>query len=209
MQQQKKSDPTHRTLAPKPKPAPKPAPKPVAKPMAAPTSNKFNDAGEFKRARDTFLNTFKAEYEQLKTIYTDTVKAAIAETDKAHQSTLIKRVLDTNQSMLALINGFTGNMNHDQYQTNPNLRGEISEDMKTLKAEYEKIQQGAVELGGLKSVIERTKADKKEVTDMFHIYAVWMFVAIAVLIYVIITRGPSLSAFNTKPSMPVISGGHR
>lgn len=169
----------------------------------------IKDAGEFKSARDSYLNDFTNKYNQLKAIYTQSVKDALAETDKPRQTTLISRVLDANKAMSALINAFTANIDPNAYTTRPEMKAQMLSDADVLKKEHEDIQQGASELGALKNIIDRNKEDKKEVTDTFQIYAIWIFIAIAILIYVIVTRGPSLSAFNTKPSMPVVTGGHR
>ena len=212
---------------PVPKPVAKPVPKPVAKstpppkPMSSPQqaagfngvvnigTNGIKDVGEFKNARDSYLNDFTNKYNQLKSIYMQSVKDALAETDKPRQSTLISRVLDSNKAMSALVNAFTANIDPNAYAIRPEMKAQMLADADTLKKEHEDIQQGASDLGALKNIIERNKADKKEVTDTFEVYAIWIFIAIAILIFVIVTRGPSLSAFNTKPSMPVVAGGHR
>jgi len=57
----------------------------------------MKDVGEFKSARDSYLNDFTNKYNQLKSIYTQSVKDALAETDKPRQTTLISRVLDANK----------------------------------------------------------------------------------------------------------------
>lgn len=169
----------------------------------------IKDAAVFKRERDANLSDFTKKYNQLKDLYTQAIKDALSETDKARQSTLISRVLDSNKAMSALINSFTGNIDPSQYTVSPELKIQMANDADVLKKEHEDIQQGASELGALKSIIDRNKTDKKEVTDTFEVYAIWIFIAIAILIYVIVTRGSALSAFNTKPSMPVLTGGHR
>jgi hypothetical protein len=164
------------------------------------------DASKFQSARDSQLKSFQSQYSALKGQYTTAVGNALKEKDNSTRSTLTAKVLDLNNQITALINGFVGTVDIGTCKQNPSLRSTLSADLDKFTADYENIRQGTSQLTALGESIKVTTKKSAETQSWFSWYNGGIILAVIVLIIIIVTRMRSSSSLNTQSSMSVVPG---
>ena len=97
---------------------------------------------EFVQARGERLKTFEDKYTASKKDYLDAVTSAKTETDRAKQCVLIKKALDKNKDLTAIIQEYLVGTDTPAEKVDAAKIRKLHEDIEVYKSQHEQIQQG-------------------------------------------------------------------
>lgn len=161
---------------------------------------------EFKASRDANLTAFQTKYDQLKSEYTDAMRQAKSETDRAKQCVHIQKALDTNKQMSVLVDGFLKLVSEGGCNLSPADVDKIRADSEKLKTQHSALKDGRDKTASLESVHSDLTSKIEHVTGVNQFYLLLLGVGMLILVVLIIYSGVR-RAFNAKPVAPILPGG--
>ena len=149
---------------------------------------------------------FEQNYATLKADYSSALQNSISETDRPKQCMLIKRALDTNQRLTALVQEFLVGAESGTCKVSRERIHALREDIEKYKKQYVEIQQGKDRLHSLQ-IANNSLTDKLEVLrGVQFIYIIMIGLGILVLVILILYSGIK-DVLNANPVVPVVSRG--
>lgn len=160
---------------------------------------------EFKVAREQRLKIFEDKYASLKQVYSDALKSSISETDRTKQCMLIKKTLDANQKLTALVQEFLAVSDSKTCSVTPERIRQLRQDMETYKSQYAEIQQGRDKIHSLQKAYDDLEQKIEVVHGVEFIYASLLAFGLLMLVLLMFHSGIR-SALDTYSVSPIIAG---
>ena len=160
---------------------------------------------EFKVAREQRLKIFEERYAYLKQVYSDALQKSISETDRAKQCMLIKKALDANQKLTALVQEFLAVSDSKTCSVTPARIRQLRQDMETYKSQYAEIQQGRDKIYSLQKAYDDLEEKIVVVQGVEFIYACLLAFGLILLVLLMFHSGIR-SALNANSVSSVIPG---
>jgi hypothetical protein len=160
---------------------------------------------QFKVAREQRLKIFEERYAYLKQVYSDALQKSISETDRAKQCMLIKKALDANQKLTALVQEFLSVSDSKTCSVTPERIRQLRKDMETYKSQYAEIQQGRDKIYSLQKAYDDLEEKIVVVQGVEFIYACLLAFGLILLVLLMFHSGIR-SALNANSVSSVIPG---
>lgn len=159
------------------------------------------DVKEFQNTRQNMLDEFNKDYAEFKRFYSQTLLAAIQETDPAKQDELIRQVLVANSAMTELIREMLTNMNKSQDGFDPKTLDELTNDLVQYQKQYQDIQQNKDRYNTLKLIYGENKQRLDSATTMFYVYLIALVLLCIVIVFLIIRAGWMQSLYQSTVAL--------
>jgi hypothetical protein len=139
---------------------------------------------------------FEKRYASLKTQYSASLSAAIAEKDLTKREPLVQKVLSINSELSSIVKEFMSSINEGTEKFNPKTLSDLTTDLIQYQKEYNEIQESKDKLQTLKIIQNTTDENLLNAEWMYNLY---LFGLISLIIFVIylVFRTPSQSIFST------------
>jgi cell fate (sporulation/competence/biofilm development) regulator YlbF (YheA/YmcA/DUF963 family) len=160
---------------------------------------------DFKVAREQRLKIFEERYAYLKQMYSDALKKSISETDRTKQCMLIKKTLEANQKLTALVQEFLAVSDSKTCSVTPERIRQLRQDMETYKTQYGEIQQGRDKIYSLQKAYDTLEQKIEVVRGVEFIYACLLAFGVILLVLLMFNSGIR-SALNAYSVSSVVSG---
>jgi cell fate (sporulation/competence/biofilm development) regulator YlbF (YheA/YmcA/DUF963 family) len=161
---------------------------------------------EFKVAREQRLKIFEERYASLKRVYSDALQKSISETDRARQCMFIKKALEANQNLTALVQEFLAVSDSKTCNITPARIRQLRQDMETYKTQYGEIQQGRDRIYSLQRAYDKLQEKIDIVYGAEFIYASLLAFGLILLVLLMFYSGIR-SALDANSISSVIPGG--
>jgi len=160
---------------------------------------------DFKVAREQRLKIFEEKYASLKQVYSDALQKSISETDRSKQCVLIKKALEINQKLTALVQEFLVGTDGGNCKVTPDRIRQLRQDMETYKTQYAEIQQGRDRIHALQKSLYELEEKVQVVRGVDFMFMCLLAFGVILLVLLMFHSGIS-SAFNTYAVSPVLAG---
>jgi uncharacterized protein YjgD (DUF1641 family) len=128
------------------------------------------DVKKFQDSRNAELDSFKKQYQFLKSEYSDALSSAIKETDSAQQQTLISRVQQINGQLAEELHGIINVLNKGSKGFDSKELDDLTADLITYQKEYAEIEKSKDKVSTLKLIRDSTGNTLKNAMVMYYIY---------------------------------------
>jgi translation initiation factor 2B subunit (eIF-2B alpha/beta/delta family) len=136
----------------------------------------------FQESRKAQLDDFMKQYEDLKTKYSASISAAIAERNVSAQQTLIQKVLDTNNSLSTLVKNIIGALTAGDSSVDTKTLNQLTADLIKYQQEYKELLQTNDQLQTLKMLQATSSGDLQTAVMMYN----WYLIALGILCVVVV-----------------------
>ena len=160
---------------------------------------------DFKVAREQRLKIFEERYAHLKQVYSDALQKSISETDRAKQCMLIKKTLEANQKLTALVQEFLAVSDSKTCSVTPGRIRQLRQDMETYKTQHGEIQQGRDKMYSLQRAYDKLQDKIEVVYGTEFIYACLLAFGLILLVLLMFNSGIR-SALDANSISSVIPG---
>ena len=160
---------------------------------------------DFKVAREQRLKIFEERYAHLKQVYSDALQKSISETDRTKQCMLIKKALEANQKLTALVQEFLSVSDSKTCSVTPARIRQLRQDMETYKTQYGEIQQGRDKIYSLQKAYDDLEQKIVVVRGVEFIYVCIIAFGLILLVLLMFHSGIR-SALNANSVASVIPG---
>ena len=160
---------------------------------------------DFKVAREQRLKIFEERYAYLKQVYSDALQKSISETDRTKQCMLIKKALEANQKLTALVQEFLSVSDSKTCSVTPARIRQLRQDMETYKTQYGEIQQGRDKIYSLQKAYDDLEQKIVVVRGVEFIYVCIIAFGLILLVLLMFHSGIR-SALNANSVASVIPG---
>jgi uncharacterized membrane protein YccC len=147
------------------------------------------DIKQYQIDRQQDLEAFKAQYGDLKTQYLTYLSQAVQDPEK------IQAVLDTNKSLVALVNEFIA---ESQNKFDAATIQDLTDEILTYQKEYQEIQESTQKAKTAQNILNADTQKLQSMQYQFNIYLLVLGIGILFVIYLIFrvpsTTLPQLSA---------------
>jgi hypothetical protein len=140
------------------------------------------DLLKYQTDRETDLQGFRKDYDDLKVQYRRVLLEAVYEKDPAAQAGLIKQVLDTNAELSTHIREFLGKPNNT---FDPKTVSDLTEDIVKYQKEYSDIRNSEHKVNTVRSILTRKETELDAVQMQFNVLLALLGLGILVLIILI------------------------
>lgn len=144
---------------------------------------------EFKVAREQRLKIFEDRYASLKQVYSDALQKSISETDRTKQCMLIKKTLEANEKLTALVQEFLAVSDSKTCSITPERIRQLRQDMETYKTQYGEIQQGRDKIYSLQKAYDDLEQKIEVVHGVEFIYACLLAFGLILLVLLMFYSG--------------------
>jgi polyhydroxyalkanoate synthesis regulator phasin len=159
---------------------------------------------EFKVAREQRLKIFEESYASLKQVYSEALEKSISETDRTKQCVVIKKALEINQKLTALVQEFLVGTDSGNCKVSPDRIRQLRQDMETYKSQYAEIQQGRDRIHALQKSLYELEDKVQVVRGVDFIYMCLLAFGVIILLLLMFNSGIR-SAFNAYSVSPILS----
>lgn len=128
------------------------------------------DVKKFQDSRNAELESFKKQYQFLKSEYSDALSSAIKETDPAQQQTLISRVQQINGQLAEELHGIINVLNKGSKGFDAKELDNLTAELIAYQKEYAEIEKSKDKVSTLKLIQSRTTDNLKSAMFMYYVY---------------------------------------
>lgn len=154
--------------------------------------------------RNSNIKEFQSSYDELKSLYTSSVLAAIDEKDPAKQQELIQTVLNTNAELVAQIREMVSTISSTPSKYNSKTIHELTEEIIEYQTQHQELNHHKDRISTLEMIATSTHKKLSDATTMFNIY-LFALIALMFLVFILVVRSSYVTDIVTSTTQAVQS----
>lgn len=158
---------------------------------------------DFRTERDRQLKEFEDKYAYLKSGYSDALRSAMGETDRAKQCVLIKTALDKNKEITTAVQSFLTLSDDKTCKLTPDMIRDLRADIEKYKQQHTEIQQGRDRVYSLQQSYDQLQQQTTIVHGSQFLYII-LIGCFAILLFILVSASSIRNILNAEPIASVI-----
>jgi len=163
---------------------------------------KVMEVKKFQDSRNAELDSFKQQYEFLKTQYATTLESALREPDSVQQQTLISNIQQINSQLTEELHGIINKLHKGSVGFDAKTMDELTDDLVRYQKQYEEIEKSKDKVTTLKRIQATTASNLGSATFMYYVYTTVLALLSFYVAYLAIKTAWPKSVFPTGMTIP-------